>query len=725
MLRVQRICLCWKQMLAPAQILSPGPAPSTFTSHLTQTLLSLIALLAFLHSTGTAAPLGTAFTYQGRLASGGAPATGSYDLKFSLFDALAGGSQVGASLTNAAVGVTDGYFILTLDFGSVFDGNARWLEISVRTNGSAVDFTTLAPRQAMTPSPYALYALSAGAAATATMAVSASSVAAANVTGTLFDATLSTNVALRNVTNTFTSTNVFTKPVGIDCKNPGQPLQVGNANTFGSQGMIRLASRSTNSAENRVWDIGVPQTGSDTSGAGYSFIIDDTQLGTGPEFIVHWGNGRVGIGRTNPATALDVNGTVTATGFVGNGGGLTNLNAASLTGTLPSSVFSMPSGMTVVSTLANDPSLVTNGYRSMMTVPAAAWVNGSASNAPSARSGHTAIWDSQRLIVWGGSIAPGASYVGSGAMYYPDADQWETVSTITAPSARAGHTAVWSGSEMIVWGGNGTGSWFNTGGRFYPDQQVWRTVSTTNAPAERSGHIAVWTGSRMLVWGGQNATGLLNNGALYDPVSDQWATLTLPNPPEARIGATAVRAGDRMLVWGGEGAMGVLSNGGQLLCSSGIPTQWVAMASANAPAARRQHTAVWTSDKMLVWGGDDSGLPIGDGAAYDPVANAWTALSATGAPVARTDHAAVWTGQEMLIVGGTTGAAELAAGSAYDPATGLWRQLSTGNLQARTEATASWTGTELLVFGGGAQGQYLSALQRLVPQPVWYFYRKL
>ena len=52
--------------------------------------------------------------------------------------------------------------------------------------------------------------------------------------------------------------------------------------------------------------------GTDLAGVGYSFVIDDTQLGTDPEFIVHWGNGRVGIGRTNPVSALDVNGTVTA-----------------------------------------------------------------------------------------------------------------------------------------------------------------------------------------------------------------------------------------------------------------------------------------------------------------------------------------------------------------------------------------------------------------------------
>ena len=281
MLRVHRICLCWKQIPAPAQTLSPGPAPSSFT-HLTRTLVSLIALLALFSSTGTAAPLGTAFTYQGKLTSGGNPSTGFYDLKFSLFDALAGGSQVGASLTNAVTGVTNGLFTVTLDFGAVFAGNASWLEIGVRSNGVAVDFTTLSPRQCLTPAPYALYAPSAGAAATATTAASANAVAAANVTGTLLDATLSTNVALRNTTNMFTATNVFTAPVGIDCKNPGRVLQVGNANTFGSQGIIRLASRSTNSAENRVWDIGVPQTGTNLSGAGYSFVIDDTQLGTRP-----------------------------------------------------------------------------------------------------------------------------------------------------------------------------------------------------------------------------------------------------------------------------------------------------------------------------------------------------------------------------------------------------------------------------------------------------------
>ena len=113
-----------------------------------------------------ATPLGTAFTYQGRLGSGGNPASGIYDLRFGIYDDAVTGAQIGATLTNAATVVSNGLFTVALDFGSVFDGNARWLELGVRTNGSG-GFTVLGPRQPLTASPFALYAPSAG---TATLA---------------------------------------------------------------------------------------------------------------------------------------------------------------------------------------------------------------------------------------------------------------------------------------------------------------------------------------------------------------------------------------------------------------------------------------------------------------------------------------------------------------------------------------------------------------------------
>jgi hypothetical protein len=117
----------------------------------------LLALSTLNLRLSTAHAQGTAFTYQGRLNSGANPAAGIYDLRFTIYDAAGGGSVWGV-LTNAATPVTNGLFTVTLDFGSgVFTGNARWLEIAVRTNGAS-SFTTLAPRQPLTPTPYAILA---------------------------------------------------------------------------------------------------------------------------------------------------------------------------------------------------------------------------------------------------------------------------------------------------------------------------------------------------------------------------------------------------------------------------------------------------------------------------------------------------------------------------------------------------------------------------------------
>ena len=106
-----------------------------------------------------AAPVGTAFTYQGKLTDAGQPADGLYDFQFALWDAATAGDSVAGPLPTNGVAVAGGLFTVSLDFGpSVFEGQAEWLEIGVRTNGGG-DFTTLAPRQPLTPSPFALYAL--------------------------------------------------------------------------------------------------------------------------------------------------------------------------------------------------------------------------------------------------------------------------------------------------------------------------------------------------------------------------------------------------------------------------------------------------------------------------------------------------------------------------------------------------------------------------------------
>ena len=122
-------------------------------------------LLGWASSTTLAASLGTAFTYQGKLADGGQSANGSYDFRFMLYDVASGGSAVAAPITNSAVGVTNGLLTTELDFGAgAFTGDARWLEIAVRTNGGG-GFATFPMRQRVTATPYALYTFQAGSAA--------------------------------------------------------------------------------------------------------------------------------------------------------------------------------------------------------------------------------------------------------------------------------------------------------------------------------------------------------------------------------------------------------------------------------------------------------------------------------------------------------------------------------------------------------------------------------
>src|SRR3954469_5472768 len=122
------------------------------TSRVTRAIaLSVLTALA-----GTAfaqQPATTAFTYQGRMTVGGLNQTGNYDFQFKLFDAAAGGSQLGATVSIAPIAVASGLFTASLDFGNQFNSSRRWLEISVRTAGVGA-FTTLTPRQELTAAPH-------------------------------------------------------------------------------------------------------------------------------------------------------------------------------------------------------------------------------------------------------------------------------------------------------------------------------------------------------------------------------------------------------------------------------------------------------------------------------------------------------------------------------------------------------------------------------------------
>ena len=150
-----------------------------------KTCISFLLTLGLLCVGNSLFAQGTAFTYQGQLS-----ASGNYDFTFALFttNSTNTGQQVGSMQTNLDVNVTNGLFIVTLNFGGVFTGSNYWLSIGVRPNGSS-NFTALNPLQELTPTPYAIYTPNAGNAATATSAVTAGSAISATSATTAITAT--------------------------------------------------------------------------------------------------------------------------------------------------------------------------------------------------------------------------------------------------------------------------------------------------------------------------------------------------------------------------------------------------------------------------------------------------------------------------------------------------------------------------------------------------------
>ena len=323
-----------------------------------------------------------------------------------------------------------------------------------------------------------------------------------------------------------------------------------------------------------------------------------------------------------------------------------------------------------------------------------AWAATSTVNAPTAREFHTAVWTGSEMIVWGG--LEGSGYSNTGARYDPSTDSWTATSTINA-DPRARHTAVWTGSEMIVWGGIADGgAVLNTGGRYNPATDSWIATSTTNAPDAREQNIAVWSGSEMIIWGGW-ATIPLGTGGRYNPVTDSWTAVSTTNAPSARYNHTAVWDGSEMIVWGGEDFSGSFNTGGKY---NPVTNTWTATSTTNAPDPRIVHTAVWTGNEMIIWGGDTV-LEVNTGGRYNPGGDTWLPTSLTNAPTRRAGHTAVWSGSEMIVWGGYDGFDNVNTGGRYNPGTDSWVATSTILAPtARDEHTAVWTGTEMIVWGG-------------------------
>lgn len=346
------------------------------------------------------------------------------------------------------------------------------------------------------------------------------------------------------------------------------------------------------------------------------------------------------------------------------------------------------------------------------TVATGLWTATATAGAPSARTGHTAIWDNinATMIVWGGS--DGIFEVNTGGAYTPTptSGSWTATDTGTnLPEERTNHSAVWSGTQMIIWGGfNAANDELDSGSKYSPSAGpiFWEDTSLAGAPSERQRHSAVWDSadSKMIIWGGSDGGVVKNDGGMYAPGIDSWSATDIADPdlPAARENHTAIWTGTYMIVWGGTDGLSHLDTGGRF--NPAGPDYWLPVTTTGAPVARKNHTAVWTGSRMVIFGGYDGTGYRSDGGIYDPVANSWIAISTTDAPTARSQHIGIWDSvtSRMVIWGGTNGSA-LGDGAALDPASNIWTIpviQTTAAPASRYDASGIFSGSEIIIWGG-------------------------
>ena len=326
---------------------------------------------------------------------------------------------------------------------------------------------------------------------------------------------------------------------------------------------------------------------------------------------------------------------------------------------------------------------------------------------------HSAVWTYSEMIVWGGGSEH--QFYDDGGIYDPVKDQWRPVAEANAPSGRWGHAAVWTGREMIVWGGRSSFAPSDNkgdGAIYNPETDGWRRMSFEGAPSPRSQMAAVWTGDELIVWGGWGNSGECpTSGGRYNPRTDTWTPLPLANAPEGRLEPAFVWTGRELVVWGGLLQCGNRSSGtgGRYDPERGT---WKPLQTEGAPVSSRGMQAVWTGTEMIVWSGahleGDPAINIGlkTGGRYNPHTDVWQATSEHGAPDGRLYYAAAWTGEEMIVwSGGDQRSGNMSTGGRYNPFGDEWiATANTGAPSGRGIATAVWTGEGMLIFGGSTGG---------------------
>ncbi len=321
-------------------------------------------------------------------------------------------------------------------------------------------------------------------------------------------------------------------------------------------------------------------------------------------------------------------------------------------------------------------------------------------------AGMAAAWTGQRLVVWGGGSGAGlddgenGSWHPSdaGAAYDPATDRWAVLPA--APiAARVGATAVWTGREVLFWGGAaGHDAFFGDGAAYDPATRTWRVLPAAPINA-RSDHETVWTGKEMIVWGGITQCCPIDSelhdqaAAAYDPAINQWRRVAdVPGPWSGDDGtAVTLVDGDRPLIW----------RRGHLGAADAAISAWGEVSGVQPPPL--------PSDPALP---STTGDPVAMGAVAGGDVFTWTGRSGELHGLAWRPSDASWRRTATLeaqnggrVVAGPPGLIYSAVGQSarilqYSIAEDRWTELPLPPARTRSAAVLVWTGSDLLFWGG-------------------------
>lgn len=271
---------------------------------------------------------------------------------------------------------------------------------------------------------------------------------------------------------------------------------------------------------------------------------------------------------------------------------------------------------------------------------------------------------------------------------------WRHIRPPPGAVARWGGCAAWSGKEALIFGGDRKPypEYRNDGIRVDPVTGAVRPMSLDGTPEWRTDCLAAWTGSGLLVWGGQGVGPQhpAANGARYNPALDRWTAMASGGQPDPLDYPAGVWTGNALVVLSGFLELDTTGQGQRSGRYDPAKDAWSPIAPDPAldfDWGAYGSVVAWTGSEIIAW----VDLRSASGR-YDPATDSWHPMSTTGAPdCAGCQESGVRDGQELLVWSDTSGAAS------YDPATDSWSALPA---PAGSYSALAWTGRHVLLLGG-------------------------